>query len=166
MKTLCKANILRVSNQTGRYLLAGIFLLSGISKFFYLKGFSMEVAQYCELYLFPSLSLWSGAIAVMVCCVEICMGISMTISRLSKIASILALSMLTFFLYLTGINYFSPTLLGSVESCGCFGELIHFTSKGSFIKTAVLWVVAFFVLVTNKKRLGGLNLQDIKQFIN
>ena len=27
MKTLCKANILRVSNQTGRYLLAGIFLL-------------------------------------------------------------------------------------------------------------------------------------------
>jgi hypothetical protein len=27
MKTLCKANILRVSNRIGRYLLAGIFLL-------------------------------------------------------------------------------------------------------------------------------------------
>ena len=58
---------------------------------------------------------------------------------------------MTFFIYLTGVNYLSPTLLGSIESCGCFGELIHFSAKGSFIKTIVLWIIAFITFVSNIK---------------
>ena len=61
--------------------------------------------------------------------------------------SILSLVMLTFFVWLTGVNLFFPTMFGSVESCGCFGELIHFTPVGSFVKSVVLWVFALVLFV-------------------
>lgn len=53
------------------------------------------------------------------------------------------------FVWLTGVNLFFPTIFGSVESCGCFGELVHFTPVGSFVKSMVLWMLALvlFVLV-------------------
>ena len=32
--------------------------------------------------------------------------------------------------------------MGSIESCGCFGELIHFSPLASFAKSVVLWMMA------------------------
>ena len=50
--------------------------------------------------------------------------------------------MLLFFVYLTGVNLFFPTIIGSIETCGCFGELVHFTPVSSFVKSVVLLVMA------------------------
>ena len=50
--------------------------------------------------------------------------------------------LLTFFTWLTAVNYFAPSLFGSIESCGCFGDLIHFSPLASFIKSAVMWFAA------------------------
>lgn len=36
--------------------------------------------------------------------------------------------------------------MGSIESCGCFGELIHFTPLTSFIKSVVLLMMAILYL--------------------
>ena len=51
-------------------------------------------------------------------------------------------AMLSLFVYLTGVNLFFPTVIGSIESCGCFGELIHFTPLSSFIKSVILLLIA------------------------
>ena len=64
------------------------------------------------------------------------------------------LAMLIFFVYLTGTNLFLPTMMGSIETCGCFGELVHFTPVSSFVKSAVLAVMAaanlYFILKTER----------------
>ena len=51
-------------------------------------------------------------------------------------------AILSFFVFLTGVNLFFPTVIGSIEACGCFGELIHFTPLSSFIKSVILLVIA------------------------
>ncbi len=135
----------------GRILLAVVMLLSGISKLFYLQGFSEEVAQYSELYVSQSLVSWSKGIAVAVCCAEIMLGLLLPMSKMSIHTTLAAFALMTFFLYLTGMNYFFPTALGSVESCGCFGELVHFSAKGTFVKSVALWAVAIITVICNWK---------------
>ncbi len=140
----------RIGN-VGRMLLAAVMLLSGISKLFYLQGFSEEVAQYSELYVSQSLVLWSKGIAVAVCCAEIMLGLLLPMSKMSIHTTLAAFALMTFFLYFTGMNYFFPTALGSVESCGCFGELVHFSAKGTFVKSVALWAVAIITVICNWK---------------
>ena len=140
----------RIGN-VGRNTLAAVMLLSGVSKLFYLQGFSEEVAQYSELYVSQSLVSWSKVIAVAVCCIEIVLGLLLPISKISIYTTLAAFALMTFFLYLTGINYLFPTALGSVESCGCFGELVHFSAKGSFVKSVALWTIALITVICNWK---------------
>lgn len=139
-------------NRVGRYLLAAVLLLSGVSKLFYLQGFATEVTLYSELYVSSVFAPWSEVIALLVCCVEIGLGMFLCLKSFSLLSTLSAWILMTFFLYLTGVNYISSTLFGSVESCGCFGELIHFSPKGSFIKTLVLWLVALVAFLTSINR--------------
>lgn len=148
-----KRNIINI---VGRYLLAMVLLLSGGSKLLYLQGFATEVALYSELYVSSVFAPWSDAIALAVCCVEISLGVFLCFRRFSFLSTLSVLALMTFFLYLTGVNYLYPTMFGPVESCGCFGELIHFSAKGSFVKTIVLWIVALVAF------LSSINKENIK----
>ena len=138
-----------IFSRFGRYLLAIALLLSGISKCFYLPGLSTEVSQYCELYV----SSFSRQIAIVVCCIEVLLGLLLFFERSTLFSTFALFTLMLFFLCLTGKNYFFPTMLGRIELCGCFGELIHFSAKGSFIKTLVLCVISFatFCLVIKRK---------------
>ena len=140
----------RIGN-VGRKTLAAVMLLSGVSKLFYLQGFSEEVAQYSELYVSQSLVPWNKAIAVTVCCTEILLGLLLPMSKTSFYTTFAAFTLMTFFLYLMGMNYLFPTALGSVESCGCFGELVHFSAQASFVKSIVLWAVVLITVICNWK---------------
>ncbi len=140
----------RIGN-VGRKTLTAVMLLSGVSKLFYLQSFSEEVAQYSELYVSQLLVPWSKVIAVAVCCTEILLGLLLPMSKISIYTTLAAFALITFFLYLTGANYLFPTALGSVESCGCFGELVHFSAKGSFVKSVALWTIAFITVICNWK---------------
>ena len=73
---------------------------------------------------------------------ELLIGIACLVPALRRQANVAAFLALTFFVWLTGDNYFNPSPLGRIESCGCFGELIHFTPLASFIKSLVLWCMA------------------------
>ena len=143
-----------IFSKFGRYLLATVLLLSGISKCLYLHGFSAEVSQYSELYISSVFVPFSSQIAISVCCVEILLGLLLFFSRFTLFSTFTVLVLMLFFLYLTGVNYLFPTLLGRIESCGCFGELIHFSAKGSFIKTLVLCAISFitFCLIIKEKQ--------------
>ena len=134
-----------------RMLLAAVLLLSGVSKLFYIQGFSEEMSQYSELYVSQSLVSWSKVIAVAVCCAEILLGLLLPMSKISLYTTLAAFALMTLFLYLTGTNYLFPTAFGSVESCGCFGELVHFSAKGSFVKSVALWAVALITVICNWK---------------
>lgn len=125
-----------------RYMLAACFLLSGLLKIFSLRAFEQEVQLYGDAYIGEWVRDISLEIALLVCVAEIIAGL-IAILRIFPILSAFAfVAMLSFFVYLTGVNLFFPTVIGSIESCGCFGELIHFTPLSSFIKSVILLLIA------------------------
>lgn len=129
-----------------RYVLAICFMLSGVLKLFSLHAFGQEVQLYADAYvgMWPHDYAW--CIAVAVCVFELVLGIFALSRRWALLTAVAFFVVVGFFVYLTGMNLFFPTMMGSIESCGCFGELIHFTPVSSFVKSLVLWGLAIWLL--------------------
>lgn len=140
----------RVVADVVRRFLALCFLLSSITKVVNIPAFAMEVRMYSDAYLWEWLRNYATPIAVTICAVELVVGIGALVRRTARYALWGMIVMLVFFVWLTGVNLFFPTVMGSVESCGCFGELIHFSPTGAFIKSVVLLL---FVVLASEKRI-------------
>lgn len=124
-----------------------VFIASSLLKAVSIRTFAMETGEYIDLYMPQWLHGWNMPCAIGVCVAELLMGLLAFCRKYVRWMSILSLVMLTFFVWLTGVNLFFPTVFGSVESCGCFGELVHFTPVGSFVKSVVLWLLALVLFV-------------------
>lgn len=129
-----------------RMTIVVIFLLSSILKSVNIHSFSMETEEYIDLYMPRILSGKGYACAFIVCSMEMIMGTLALKKKNLHIVSFLTVLIMSSFLYLTGMNLFFPTMLGGVESCGCFGELVHFSPLASFVKSAILWVISIMLL--------------------
>lgn len=129
-----------------RYILAACFLLSGLLKVFSLRAFEQEVQLYGDAYVGEWVRSFSYEIALFVCVLEIIAGLTAVLRMLPVLSALAFVTMLSFFVYLTGMNLFFPSVLGSIESCGCFGELIHFTPLSSFIKSFILLLISIAYL--------------------
>ena len=134
------------------YCLGSVFILSAVTKAEGLPVFADEMRLYLDIYFGGWLRDSSLFLAGMVCLVELLIGIACLVPALRRQANVAAFLALTFFVWLTGDNYFNPSPLGRIESCGCFGELIHFTPLASFIKSLVLWVIALVIMNYPGKR--------------
>lgn len=137
-----------------RYILAVCFLLSGALKILRLRAFEQEVQLYGDAYIGQWVRDISLKIAVIVCVAEIIAAIVAMLRIFPMLSALAFVVMLSFFVYLTGVNLFFPTVLGSVESCGCFGELIHFTPLTSFVKSVVLLLIALANLYVTYKQIN------------
>ena len=124
-----------------------VFIASSLLKVVSIKTFAMETGEYIDLYMPQWLHGWNMPCAIGVCAAELLVGLLAFWRKQVRWMSVLSLVMLTFFVWLTGVNLFFPTVFGSVESCGCFGELVHFTPVGSFVKSVVLWLLALVLFV-------------------
>ncbi|MCR5313778.1 MAG: hypothetical protein K6E54_09105, partial [Bacteroidaceae bacterium] len=85
--------------------------------------------------------------AIGVCVIEMLVALLAIRREYRRVANVGFCVLLTFFVYLTGLNLFFSTIMGSIESCGCFGELIHFSPLASFIKSVVLWILSIVLVV-------------------
>lgn len=136
-------------------VLLSVFLLSSVMKAVNINSFAMETRLYMDAYFWDLKSVMSGfgtiriemTGAIGVCVIEMLVALLAIQHEYRRVASVGFCVMLTFFVYLTGLNLFFPTIMGSIESCGCFGELIHFSPLASFIKSVVLWVLSIVLVV-------------------
>lgn len=142
-----------------------LFLLSAILKSVNIHSFATETADFIDLYMPSWLHGYHYPCAMAVCCIELMLGLLVLKTRYRQIALCGMLTLLSFFVWLTMVNTFFPTLFGSVESCGCFGELIHFTPMASFVKSVVLWMVVAVILFVDWKQ-GNSSLGDVKVLIS
>ncbi len=136
-----------------RIILALCFLASGLLKIVSIRSFGQEVELYGEAYIGSWVSDYSLLIAIGVCVAEIVIAILALFGRFTRYTSLAFLVLLLFFVYLTGMNLFFPSPVGSIESCGCFGELIHFTPLSAFIKSFALCVIASINVMWNIEKL-------------
>ena len=123
-------------------IMGSLFVSSALLKLLALQNFQGEMRLYLEAY-FPSIFIGHEHIlAISLCIMELFIGIYAITGFMRKRVSIVFVIILSFFVWLTGMNLFFPSLLGRIESCGCFGELIHFTPTESFIKSLLLWIMS------------------------
>lgn len=138
-----------------RVIISFVFLLSSVLKALNINSFALEMRLYLDAYFWDLKSvvseLWGafridmiGAIGV--CVIEMLVALLAIKCEYRRVASVCFFFILTFFVYLTVVNRFFPTIMGSIESCGCFGELIHFSPLASFVKSVVLWMLSLVLL--------------------
>ena len=145
METNKKYSTLSLAMST---LLGAVFILSSLSKAVNIYSFAMETGLYINLYMPMWLHGGDMSCAVLVCTIEMFVGLLAFRQEYRVQSSLLLFVILLFFVCLTGINCFFPsTFAGSIESCGCFGELIHFTPFGSFMKSGILWLLSSIHLI-------------------
>ena len=155
-------------------LIGFILLLSSFLKSVNIASFTQEARQYINMYLPDFLSKWSYGITISVCMLELVVGIIAITGLYRTVINIIFVVLFSLFIYLTGMNaFFFSDYFGSIDSCGCFGELIHLPPKVSFLKSAVLWLTAV-VLVLMDLRKNGITqgwaelksmLHDIRTYI-
>ena len=136
-------------------VLLSVFLLSSVLKAVNINSFALETRLYMDAYFWNLKSVVSGLWgafridmigAIGVCVIEMLVALLAIKCEYRRVASVCFFFILTFFVYLTVVNRFFPTIMGSIESCGCFGELIHFSPLASFIKSVVLWLLSLVLL--------------------
>lgn len=127
------------------YILGATFVLSAVLKIIDFYSFTQTVRPFCSLLGMNALGEYSLLIAVMVITSELALGIASFVPAFGKVAVFVFPLVLVWFTYITYINYIDP--YGNIESCGCFGELIHFTPAESFYKNIVLLILAIALLV-------------------
>lgn len=144
----------RITKSLTYNIIGSIFIITALLKSVNIHSFSMETADYIDLYMPSWLHGFQYPCAMIVCCAELTLGLLALKIMYQQIALFGMFALLSFFVWLTMVNAFFPTILGSVESCGCFGELIHFTPIASFIKSAILWLIVAVLLFTELKQRG------------
>lgn len=122
-----------------RIALGICFILSGIMKAVNVYSFAQEIRLYIEAYIDSCFVQWTVEISVVICTIETITGLLALKREYVAVVSVVFLVIMSFFVWLTGINLFYPSLMGSIESCGCFGELVHLSPLASFLKSVVLW---------------------------
>ncbi len=131
--------------------MGAVFVFSALLKMASFASFVQETGVYMDAYFWNASKTETMVLAVGVCATELLLGVLAFMKRYMLWVCTGLLALLTFFVGLTARNLFFPTLMGSVESCGCFGELIHFSPTGSFVKSVVLWVMAMLLWIVTIK---------------
>lgn len=147
--TLIKS--IRANLMTGslRFMIAMTFIISGISKGANIEATAQLINQYCGLLNIDARFVISPVIiAVIICSFEIFIGM-LTVNR-NTFMMALPICTLTIlgFAILACINLLSP--MGGIESCGCFGELIHLNAKESFCKNIALLIATAYLIYKHK----------------
>ncbi len=132
-----------------RVLLGLTFIFSGFVKTVDPWGTALKITEYLNVYGFGGLNDYRFGFAIWFCAAELMMGFMLTFRVKTRLISIFAMLVMTFFLVLT---FLSATVL-PVEDCGCFGDALRLTPWASFGKNVVLWALALVVWLDARRRM-------------
>lgn len=134
------------------HLLGLTFIFSSTFKWIGLKTFAYTVNDFCSFLGLDALYGHGMLLAIIICTAELLLGVAALIPQLRNYVVWVYTQVLGYFTYITYLNLVS--LYGQIESCGCFGEVIHLTPVESFYKNVVLLslsLIACALIVYNKK---------------
>ena len=149
-----------------RYLVGSIFIFSGLIKINDPVGTQIKLEEYFGVFssdftsLFELLVPFALLISIVLCTLEIIIGIALLINYKMKIVLKLLLSLIVFFTFLT----FYSAYFNKVTDCGCFGDAIKLTPWESFYKDIILLVFSISIYFLNKNLKNQVGLFYIKIF--
>ena len=128
-----------------RLVVGSLFIVSGLIKANDPVGFSYKLKDYfapdvLDLeFLVPYVLL----MAVLICAIEIVLGVAALFGSKMKFVSWMLLLMIVFFTFLT----FYSAYYEKVTDCGCFGDALKLTPWESFSKDLVLLVLVLIIFL-------------------
>lgn len=128
-------------------LIGGVFLLSSLLKAVNVYSFSQTINSFCGLLGLDGFYGYGVLLAIFICTIECLLPLLSMSNRYRGIVVWCYPVILGYFTYITFINY--TDLYGGIESCGCFGELIHLSPAASFYKNIVLLVLSLLLLASH-----------------
>ena len=140
-----------------RILVGVLFIISGLIKANDTTGFGYKLDEYWEVFHITFLSPISVFMAMVICIIEIGLGLSLLLGTFRKITMNLLIMMIVFFTFLT----FYSAYFDKVKECGCFGDAIKLTAWQSFSKDLVLCIL-IGILWLNRKFINPLWQEDKK----
>ncbi len=123
-----------------RFFVGIIFIFSGLIKANDPLGFGYKLEEYFEVFHIDFLNSFAVAIAIIICALEIILGVALLLGIRARQTSIGLLALVVFFTFLT----FYSAAFDVVRSCGCFGDAIPLTPWQSFTKDLIL---LFFIVI-------------------
>ena len=130
-----------------RWMLGSLFCASGYIKGLDPVGMSVYVEKYLATYSLEILLPYALYIAIALAVVEVAIGEMFFIGVLQRYAASAATIFLSIF---TIITLLSATIL-PIGDCGCFGDALHLTPWGTFLKNVVLLPMAIVLWCTAPK---------------
>ncbi len=143
-----------------RVLLGLTFVFSGFVKTVDPWGTAIKITEYLNTFGFETLNNYRFGFAIWFCAAELMMGLMLTFKIKTRLISIFAMLIMTFFLVLT---FVTATWI-PVEDCGCFGDALKLSPWASFGKNVVLWILAFVVWLNARKTLAFLPV-SVKEWV-
>ena len=137
---------MKVLYTISRYFVGGLFIFSGLIKINDPVGTQIKLEEYFEVFsvdftpLFEYLVPFTLILSVILCTLEIVIGLALLMNYKIKITSVVLLSLILFFTFLT----FYSAYFNKVTDCGCFGDAIKLSPWESFTKDIML---LFFSLI-------------------
>lgn len=124
--------------------MGGVFLSSSLIKAVNVYSFSQTINSFCGLLGLDGLYGYGVLLAISICTIECLLPLLSISNRYRGIVVWCYPVMMGYFTYITFINY--TDFYGGIESCGCFGELIHLSPAASFYKNVVLLLLSIVLL--------------------
>jgi len=126
-----------------RILVGCLFIFSGLIKANDPLGFGYKLQEYFEVFHLNFLNGWATGIAILLCTLEIILGVLLLLGFWGKKVAWGLLLLIVFFTLLT----FVSAAFKVVTSCGCFGDAIPLTPWQSFSKDLILLVLIINIFI-------------------
>lgn len=126
-----------------RFFVGALFIFSGLIKANDPLGFGYKLQEYFEVFHLNFLNGMATGIAILLCTLEIILGVLLLLGLWSKKVAWGLLLLIIFFTLLTFIS----AAFKVVTSCGCFGDAIPLTPWQSFSKDLVLLVLILYIFI-------------------
>ncbi len=133
-----------------RYFVGVLFIFSGLIKANDPLGFAYKLQEFFDVFgQYPVLNIfdspfWHGLVlemSIMICIVEVVLGIALLLGAYTRIVSWILLLMMIFFTFLTGF----AAITGQITECGCFGDAIPLSTMQSFYKDLILTTMVLII---------------------
>ena len=155
---------MRILYTLSRYFVGILFIFSGSIKINDPVGTQIKLQEYFEVFssdfssIFELLVPFALIISVILCTMEIIIGLALIMNYHMNLISKLTLSLIVFFTFLT----FYSAYFNKVTDCGCFGDAIKLTPWESFYKDIILLffsLIIYYLQPKLKNQIGFFHLK-------
>lgn len=130
-----------------RYVLAALFIFSGLAKAVNPFGLSVQLGEYFSAMHLPFFAPTAPIFAILLPALETLLGFMLLTNLCKRVSAWAVMLFMSFFTLLTlWIVIYSP-----VKDCGCFGDLLKISNMATFIKNIVFLALAIHLFVTTRR---------------